>query len=127
MSSSPDRPGPESGSPAPKLMHVTTVDLSLELLLKPQLLAFAAAGYDVVGVSAPGPYVGSLEAAGLRHVAVASESVALEGTGMVFDRDIKPGEAVFIDLSGKVHADMCADNPVLSPYMFEYVYLTSSD
>ena len=61
------------------------------------------------------------------HVAVASESVALEGTGLVFDRDIKPGEAVFIDLSGKVHADMCADNPVLSPCMFEYVYLARPD
>ena len=29
----------------PKLIHVTTTDMSLELLLGPQLRAFAAAGY----------------------------------------------------------------------------------
>ena len=70
-------------------MHVTTVDLSLELLLKPQLLAFAAAGYDVVGVSAPGPYVGSLEAAGLRHVAVASATRSMDPRrDLTFARDL---------------------------------------
>ena len=37
-------------------------------------------------------------------VMVASESVALEGTGHVFERHVAPGEAVFIDLQGKVHA-----------------------
>jgi amidophosphoribosyltransferase len=31
-------------------------------------------------------------------VMVASESVALEGTGHRFERDVAPGEAVFIDL-----------------------------
>ena len=60
-------------------------------------------------------------------VAVASESVALEGTGMVFDRDVKPGEAVFIDLNGQVHAQMCADHPVHYPCVFEYVYLARPD
>ncbi len=52
-------------------MHLTTVDMSLELLLGAQLRAFRAAGYDVVGVSAPGPYVAGLEADGIRHVALA--------------------------------------------------------
>jgi amidophosphoribosyltransferase len=37
-------------------------------------------------------------------VMVASESVALEGTGHKFERDVAPGEAVFIDLEGKVHS-----------------------
>jgi glycosyltransferase involved in cell wall biosynthesis len=41
--------------------------MSLALLLGPQLRAFAAAGMDVVGVSAPGPWVEQLEAAGIRH------------------------------------------------------------
>ena len=36
-------------------VHLTTTDISLELLLGPQLSAFAAAGYEVIGVSAPGP------------------------------------------------------------------------
>ena len=48
--------------------HVTTTDISLELLLGPQLEAFATAGYEVVGISAPGPYVDALAARGIRHV-----------------------------------------------------------
>ena len=35
--------------PRPLLMHLTTADISLELLIGPQLGAFAAAGYEVVG------------------------------------------------------------------------------
>jgi amidophosphoribosyltransferase len=37
-------------------------------------------------------------------VMVASESVTLEGTGHAFERHVQPGEAVFVDLQGKVHA-----------------------
>jgi glycosyltransferase involved in cell wall biosynthesis len=62
---------PEADPPhrrAPVLVHVTTTDMSLALLLGPQLEAFRAAGYDVVGVSAPGRYVEGLEARGIRHV-----------------------------------------------------------
>lgn len=51
-----------------RLVHVTTVDMSLVLLLGPQLRAFAEAGMDVIGVSAPGPYVPQLESWGIRHV-----------------------------------------------------------
>ncbi len=60
-------------------------------------------------------------------VMVASESVALEGTGHVLERDIAPGEAVFVDLQGQVHAQQCADAPHLYPCMFEYVYLARPD
>jgi len=52
----------------PLLVHVTTTDMSLALLLGPQLEAFKAAGYDVVGVSAPGPHVEALRRAGIHHV-----------------------------------------------------------
>ncbi len=52
----------------PRLVHLTTTDMSLDWLLGPQLEAFAAAGYDVIGMSAPGPHVGSLEASGIQHV-----------------------------------------------------------
>jgi amidophosphoribosyltransferase len=58
---------------------------------------------------------------------VASESVALDGTGHVFERDIAPGEAVFIDLDGKAHFMQCADAPQLKPCIFEYVYLARPD
>jgi amidophosphoribosyltransferase len=58
---------------------------------------------------------------------VASESVALEGTGHKLVRDVAPGEAVFIDLAGKVHTQQCAENPTLNPCMFEFVYLARPD
>ncbi len=51
-----------------RLVHITTVDMSLELLLGPQLRAFVAEGFEVVGISAPGPYVAGLEADGIRHI-----------------------------------------------------------
>ena len=50
--------------------HLTTVDLSLRSLLMAQLLGARDAGYDVVGISAPGPWVPELEAEGIRHVAL---------------------------------------------------------
>lgn len=52
----------------PVVMHLTTVDMSLALLLLPQLIAFRDAGYEVVGVSAPGPYVARLQEHGIRHL-----------------------------------------------------------
>ena len=60
-------------------------------------------------------------------VMVASESVALEGTGHRFVRDIDPGEAIFIDANGTVHAEQCADSPKRFPCLFEYVYLARPD
>ncbi len=60
-------------------------------------------------------------------VIVASESVALEGTSHRLERNIDPGEAVFIDLQGKVHAQQCSEHPVLHPCIFEYVYLARPD
>ena len=50
-----------------RLLHVTTTDISLELLLGPQLRAFRAAGYEVHAASAPGPYVAGLVADGIVH------------------------------------------------------------
>jgi amidophosphoribosyltransferase len=60
-------------------------------------------------------------------VMVASESVALEGSGHVFERNIAPGEAVFINLQGQVHAEQCAESPTLNPCIFEFVYLARPD
>jgi amidophosphoribosyltransferase len=64
---------------------------------------------------------------GAMEYLVASESVALEGMGFRFLRDIAPGEAVFIDMDGKLHERQCADNPTLNPCAFEYVYLARPD
>ncbi|MDR2852661.1 MAG: amidophosphoribosyltransferase [Burkholderiaceae bacterium] len=60
-------------------------------------------------------------------VMVASESVALEGAGFVFERDVLPGEAIFVDLNGQVHAHQCAQAPSLYPCIFEFVYLARPD
>ena len=60
-------------------------------------------------------------------VIVASESVAIEGTGHQVLRDIAPGEAVFVDLEGGMHARQCAASPRLYPCMFEFVYLARPD
>jgi amidophosphoribosyltransferase len=61
------------------------------------------------------------------QVVLASESVALEGTMHQFERNVNPGEAVFIDLQGKMMAQQCADAPVLNPCIFEFVYLARPD
>jgi amidophosphoribosyltransferase len=62
-----------------------------------------------------------------REFMVASESVALEGTGHRLIRDVAPGEALYIDLQGRVHTRQCAESPTLNPCMFEYVYLARPD
>jgi amidophosphoribosyltransferase len=61
------------------------------------------------------------------NVMIASESVTLEGTLHQYERDIQPGEAVFVDLQGKVYSQQCADAPTLKPCIFEFVYLARPD
>jgi amidophosphoribosyltransferase len=58
---------------------------------------------------------------------LASESVALEGLGFRFMRDIAPGEAVWVDADSQLHTRQCAENPSLNPCAFEYVYLARPD
>lgn len=67
-----DRGAPDPAARKPKLIHVTTVDLSLRVLLSHQLRRFAEEGFDVAGASSPGPYVAGLEAEGIRHLPVRS-------------------------------------------------------
>jgi amidophosphoribosyltransferase len=58
---------------------------------------------------------------------VASESVALEGTGHDLLRDLAPGEALFVSLDGQARFEQCADHPQLYPCVFEFVYLARPD
>jgi amidophosphoribosyltransferase len=71
--------------------------------------------------------IGHGENEGSKTVMVASESVALEGTSHQFDRDIAPGEAVYVDMEGTVNAEQCAVNAKLKPCIFEFVYLARPD
>ena len=58
---------------------------------------------------------------------VASESVALDVLGFKLVRDVEPGEAIFIDMEGNLYSRQCAENPKLTPCIFEYVYLARPD
>ena len=62
-----------------RLLHITTTDISLEVLLGPQLRAFRDAGYELHTASAPGPFVARLAADGIAHHALrhATRAVAL--------------------------------------------------
>ena len=94
-------------------------------------IAAQIAGYGMLAVRDPFGIrplcLGSVDTPTGKEWMVASESVALEGIGYRLERDVAPGEAIFIDLHGKLHTKQCADNPVLTPCIFEYVYLARPD
>ena len=70
---------------------------------------------------------------GVRHTdqgdeyAVVSESVVLDSLGFELIRDLEPGEALFVDTKGQLHLKQCAENPQLSPCIFEHVYFARPD
>ena len=70
---------------------------------------------------------GKRETADGAEYMIASESVALQTSGFELIADLKPGEAVFIDVSGTIHRRQCAATPKLNPCIFEYVYLARPD
>lgn len=89
------------------------------------------AGYGLVAFRDPygiRPLVlGQVETDQGKEYMFASESVALAGMGYEFVRDVEPGEAIFVDLDGNLYAQQCADKTILSPCIFEYVYLARPD
>lgn len=58
---------------------------------------------------------------------VASESAAIDVIGYELERDVAPGEAIFIDTRGNFHSRICAEKTMLSPCIFEYVYFARPD
>lgn len=53
-----------------RIAHVTTIDFALRHLLLNQLLSLKEAGFDVTGISSPGPDVEFLQDHGIRHIPV---------------------------------------------------------
>lgn len=64
---------------------------------------------------------------GRKSYAVASESVAFNALAYDLERDIRPGEAVFVGFNGTIIARQCSDRAKLSPCLFEYVYFARPD
>ncbi len=58
---------------------------------------------------------------------VASESVALDTQGFTLERDLAPGEAVFIDTQGNAYTRQCAERAHYTPCIFEFVYMARPD
>ncbi len=63
---------------------------------------------------------------GVEHM-VASESVALDAVGFELERDILPGEAVFIDKRGYLHSRQTSARVGYTPCIFEFVYFARPD
>ncbi len=90
------------------------------------------AGYGIVGFRDPHgirPLIfGSRVRQGRREYMIASESVALAAQGFEIERDLAPGEAVYVDSAGNVHARVCVETPgIHAPCIFEHVYLARPD
>ena len=64
---------------------------------------------------------------GHKEYMVASESVAVDTLGFKLIRELDPGEAVYISADGEMHTQQCAENPTLSPCIFEHVYFARPD
>lgn len=88
-------------------------------------------GHGVVGFRDPcgiRPMVlGFREGKQGKEYALASESVALDVLGFTLLRDLRPGEAVFISLTGELYSHVSDSQKELTPCIFEYVYFARPD
>ena len=66
-------------------------------------------------------------ASGVVEYMVASESVALDVSGYELIGDVYPGEAICVTEAGTLHRQQCAENPKLTPCIFEHVYFARPD
>ncbi|NRB72003.1 MAG: amidophosphoribosyltransferase, partial [Xanthomonadales bacterium] len=59
--------------------------------------------------------------------AITSESVALDAIGFQLVRDLRPGEAIFVDRNGEMHSHESRHAQPLTPCIFEHVYFARPD
>lgn len=88
-------------------------------------------GYGIVGFrdrNGIRPLVfGSRETAKGKDYMMASESVALDSQGFTVERDVGPGEAVYVDVEGNLHTRDCSEPGLHTPCIFEHVYFARPD
>ena len=88
-------------------------------------------GYGVIAFRDPHgirPVVfGERETPQGKEFMVASESVALDTLGFTLIRDVEPGECIIFTREGRFFSRQCAENPVRSPCIFEFVYFARPD
>ncbi len=89
------------------------------------------AGYGIVGFrdrNGIRPLVfGSRKTAHRTEYMIASESVALDSQGFELERDVAPGEAVYIDVNGNLSTQICVEPGDYTPCIFELVYFARPD
>ncbi len=88
-------------------------------------------GYGIVGFRDPNGIrpacFGVRETEDGKEYMIASESVALNAAGFQLVRDIRPGEAVYIETDGTLYTQQCAESASLTPCIFEHVYFARPD
>ena len=88
-------------------------------------------GYGILGfrdINGIRPLVfGSRTSNGQKEYMIASESVALDSQGFTIERDVAPGEAVYIDVQGNLHTKVCGEPDIHAPCIFEHVYFARPD
>ncbi|MDG2141129.1 MAG: amidophosphoribosyltransferase [Gammaproteobacteria bacterium] len=70
---------------------------------------------------------GSRETDRGREYMIASESVALDSQGFSVERDVAPGEGVYIDKNNQLYTKKCAKEESHTPCIFEHVYFARPD
>jgi amidophosphoribosyltransferase len=89
-------------------------------------------GYGIVGFRdrngiRPLVFGSRVSVQGKKEYMIASESVALDSQGFTLERDVAPGEAVYVDTNGELHTQLCTEPGLHTPCIFEHVYFARPD
>lgn len=119
----------------------TTFDFANTARATAQVMNTVVGGYAVIGIVAEHGMVAFRDPHGIRPLAVGSrirengqkeycicsESVAMQYCGFTFQRDVQPGEVIFIGLDGSVKSEVVHRPSRPAPCMFEWVYFSAAE
>jgi len=122
----------KQGQPVPTAENIFAAIESLHKRVKGGYACVAlVANYGIVAFRDPNgirPLVfGSRKGEAGTEYMIASESVALDVSGYTLERDVAPGEALFITTEGEIHSRVCAEKVSQAPCIFEHVYFARPD